>query len=257
MKNLFLFISVLCIIGCQNKRSSKSSNDSPTIDSINGVKFALVLQDNDSLAILGKYELNKTIYLLDNANGKLIHTSTISYNENLYPDFYKKLEATKIRIKANNNQNYIAYFGLKPNDYKLISQKPNNSQDFISDIDNLIKKSGYLDSILHNETFVKDSLKNKFPLLFKININQTDITIATYMLMNMHGPRFAIIKNNVFPLTHNTACSYDYLYTFFMNGKYFIETGSACCGCGITGKQIFEINNDSIKTIFEDFTLSD
>jgi hypothetical protein len=71
----------------------------------------------------------------------------------------------------------------------------------------------------------------------------------------MIGPRLAILENRkVIPLT--APCSYKYLYVYKFKGKKYIQTGSSCCDCGYVGDQIFLMEKDDIKLVFEDYSFS-
>ena len=136
------------------------------------------------------------------------------------------------------------------------------SNSLIKEIDSLIRTTNYLKNLLKRNSGVEydlDSLLNNIlPDIVQVRTDKFDYLIATYMLFDHStlGPRLAIMKNNlIFPMTGQ--CSTKYLYSFKFNGKHYIQTGSNCCDCGITGEQIFEVDESKIKTVYEDYSFSD
>lgn len=69
------------------------------------------------------------------------------------------------------------------------------------------------------------------------------------------GPRVIVINGIAYPLTG--WCSYPFMRIFRLNGKYYLESGSACCGCGITIKELFKIEPTGLVEIQSDGSLSD
>jgi hypothetical protein len=69
------------------------------------------------------------------------------------------------------------------------------------------------------------------------------------------GPKAIIINNIAYPLTG--WCSYPYMRGFRLDGEYYIESGSRCCECGITIKELFKIKQTGPVEIHSDGSLSD
>jgi hypothetical protein len=69
------------------------------------------------------------------------------------------------------------------------------------------------------------------------------------------GPQFIVIGNNVYGITG--ACSFPYLYSFELNQALYLNSGSFCCDCGITGMELFKISGDSVSRIKVNYDWSD
>jgi hypothetical protein len=69
------------------------------------------------------------------------------------------------------------------------------------------------------------------------------------------GPRVMVINSYVRGLTGQ--CSYPYVRMFRINNQSYIESGSFCCECGITGQEIFRIEETGPVLVYHDYSFSD
>ena len=244
-------------IEVQKMIDAKKISDSP---------FAIVIcrdvndKKNDTLSLFGKFKLDYPVTLIDNKNGFLFETTTSGYFGDLYTSADSWVE-TKLKDYPKNKKHthFIAYFGNKPTDYKLISSKKVISNDTIKLVDSLIKiKNDNIDTLLCDDIKI---FKKHLPILNKFSIEGKDFIIATYKVENeklVSGPRFLILNDNeILPLSEYGPCSFNDFSVFFMNGKYYLETGSVGCGSGVYGVQVYEFRKNSVKEVFSDFSLSD
>lgn len=70
-----------------------------------------------------------------------------------------------------------------------------------------------------------------------------------------YGPRFVVFGNKVHALTG--WCSHPYVRAFMLNGIFYVESGSHCCGCGIIIMELYSIRRDAVDLVFDDASESD
>jgi hypothetical protein len=97
------------------------------------------------------------------------------------------------------------------------------------------------------------------PKLYRYPTPKREVFIVAYdERKDVHccsGPRVILISGSAYPLTG--WCSYPFMRTFRLNGKYYLESGSACCGCGITIMELFKIEATGLVEAYSDGSLSD
>jgi len=273
MKRLIGLVGLIVFLASCSNRSNKSATQN--VDSLKGTNltisenaiaantnYSLTYWVEDAIYLFGKQNLDKTVTLIDNKNGKLIESQTTGYIVHS-DEMLGEINLTRILPVAGieKEANHIAIFSNKPADYKSNVQIQIFESDLIIYIDSLIRTTNHLDDLLKKNggfEYTTDSeLKNVLPDLIKVKTDNFDYLVATYMMFDRStiGPKLAIMPNKkVVPLTGQ--CSYDFFYTYFFNGKNYIQTGSGCCDCGITGQQVFQVEEEDIQPVFEDYSYS-
>jgi len=225
-------------------------------------KYSLIYSVGDSVYLFGKHKLNQTVTIVDNKAGELTESKTTGYM--VYSDdAIGSIVLTRIspQPKSKNQAYSIVTFSNKPLDYKIEEQKNILNSDLIISTDSLIRSTVLLDELMKRNgdgNIQSDSvLKGVLPEIVKVTANDFEYFIASYRIYDNStiGPRLAIMQDKkVIPLTGQ--CSFEYLFTYFYNGKSYIQTGSSCCDCGIIGEQIFEVAREDIKPVFQDYSFS-
>jgi hypothetical protein len=225
-------------------------------------KYCLTYRVGDSLYLFEKHKLNQTLTIVDNNAGDLTESKTTGYIV-YHDDAIGSIVLTRIspQPKSKKEINCIATFSSRPLDYKIEEQKNLLNEDLIKSSDSLIRSTEFLQELMKRNgdgNVQSDSLlEGVLPELVKVTANDFEYYIASYKIYDNStiGPRLALMENKkVIPLTGQ--CSYEYFYTYFFNGKNYIQTGSSCCDCGIIGEQIFEVVKENIKPVFEDYSFS-
>jgi hypothetical protein len=227
--------------------------------------YALIYTIGDVIYLFGKFNLNEVVTLIDNKTGYMFETATTSYHTENSENF-GQFVLTKIKNQPETykGSDFIAMFIKKPDDYRNIDIEKTKDKDLINKIDKLIRKSNYLETLLDKNVggFITEvNLKNITPDVFMFKCGNTSVNIATYKFKPetnyplAFGPRLAVVDDIVFPLTG--PCSYEEFYVFYLNSKYYIETGAHCCVCGVTGVEIFEIADNKVLNVFSDYSYSD
>jgi len=103
-------------------------------------------------------------------------------------------------------------------------------------------------------------IENQWPKLYRYPIPEIEVFIVAYDEKEIEdyccsGPRVILIKGTAYPLTG--WCSYPFMRIFRLNGEYYLESGSACCGCGITIMELFKIKQRGPVEVHSDGSLSD
>jgi hypothetical protein len=226
-------------------------------------KFSLTNFNDDTLYLFGKHKLNQAVTLIDNHTGIHFESKTSSY---LVLEIEPIGEVVQTRILPEDadqpSPEYIAFFTHDPGDYRKEKQENVTDDQLIVKFDSLIRSTTYLHELMKQNgesVLIPDSiLSGILPELFRVKTGFCEYFVATYKLFDHStiGPRLAIMDGNtVVPLTGQ--CSSDYFYTFHFNGKDYIQAASLCCDCGIAGEQIFEVEEHTIKLVFEDYSFSD
>jgi hypothetical protein len=217
--------------------------------------FALTYWQNDTLFLFGKFEPEKTITLINNKDRMLFETKTksiITTKSDIMGEIWLTRIATQPKIEKCKSFDYCL-FSEKPSDYSVINPMENLNIP-IEKIDSLIRKTNLLDLLLEKsgqKQSMEYSIGRSLPSISTFNINNSFLTIVSYRYFDSpNGPRIVYYKDNLFPLTGQ--CSFNYIFIYRLNSKYFIQTGSSCCGCGYIVFQVFEITNQSIELIYND-----
>lgn len=231
--------------------NTKTSNNS----------YSITFNNNDTIYLFRKYPLNQDVTIVDYKVKKSFHTKTVGYFV-FEDELLGKIVLTSIiYIKDYKNEDFC--FVFIGNKYKLTEFQP--IEDVTDDaviikIDSLVRATDYLNKLLISNNGIiefKDTILQKRPEIKRVKANKFSYYIVTYNMKGDYeiGPRLIVLNEKiVFPLTGQ--CSFESIYPFNINGINYIQTGSACCGCGIIGFQLFVIEEDAVKTEFEEFGLS-
>ena len=272
---IFIFLSIF-LLSCSQKSNDKKNSSletrvvEPQIENKNAYKsdstlventqiknssYALSFWLNDTIYLYGKFPLNKAITLINNQKGLLFESRTNSYK--VFEDPYAgKVVFTSIVSQPEKenlkNFEYCSFFE-KPSDYELLEQGKNDSIS-VKKIDTLIRKTNLLELLLEKsgqKQSVEYSIKNSLPTIRSYTIDISSITIVSYKYFEKtNGPRIVFYKNKLFPLTGQ--CSFEDIYIYRYNSRYYIQSGSWCCGCGYNVFEIFRIDNQSIDLEYKD-----
>lgn len=267
LKLLFLYIVLFVLAGCSDKKSEKntplSSDYSGLIPGKVGQQldeaFALTFVANDSIFLIGEYEPDRTVFLLNNEKGDIYRAKTGSqqvYYEKLL-DIHWELTALKPQPKTETRLD-LAFANENKINFKATPAIAITDSLFIANIHREIKLSGLIDTLLsYDDEFPSDSLVGIYkPKIAKMDCQVGEAYVVTYSYVDsLPGPRMVILNNCIFPLTG--PCSYQQIYPFQINDRCFIQTGSTCCECGWVIDQVFEIKKDEVVLVFQDDSYSE
>lgn len=266
---------VILLIDCRTKKepvNQPSVNDSNlslirkkmTYKNPNVLEFCY--RQEGLLAVYGKYDAGLAVVLSNDTSCKFI-TGPDSFLQGESND--DSIKITKLIAKINCyhfDSTSIAI--INPEIQNLIKIVPTEISDptTITTLDSIVRtsrevkrlliKSTDKESSIGFEDSVDISVLNTWPKVSSFTIQNKNIyVLEMHISSENNGPRFVVIGNSVFGLTG--ACSFPVFSSFELNGKYFLYTGSFCCGCGINGEELFLITADSVTTVKSNFAWSD
>lgn len=270
-KILYISIIIILFSKCTNvlRRTEKNENDSISIENfkfientkISNNKYSITFNNNDTIYLFGKFPLNQDITIVDYHFKKTYNSKTNGYF--VFEDelLGKKVLTSILPIKDYKNEDFcFAFIGnkFKQTEFQYIEYI--TDELVIFKIDSLVRATDYLNKLLITNNGIiefKDTILHKTPEIKRVKANNFEYYVVTFNMKGDYeiGPRLIVLnEKKVFPLTGQ--CSFENIFPFSINGINYIQTGSACCGCGIIGFQLFVIEKDNVKNEFEEFGLS-
>jgi hypothetical protein len=222
--------------------------------------YALTYWRNDTLYLFGKFDSGLTVTLINNKDRMLFKTTTDFY-QLPSDDMNSEIGLTNINSQPKtDNWKDFEYSILTdiPSDYVVLDS--NKYVDIsIRRVDSLIRKTTIIENLLEKsgqKESMEYSIGTSLPTVKSYDINGFPLYIISYKYFDgPNGPRIVQYQDKLFPLTGQ--CSYDKIYVYRLNSRYYIQSGSTCCGCGYTVFQIFEITEHLIKLIYDDDSFAD
>jgi hypothetical protein len=222
--------------------------------------YALTYWRNDTLYLFGKFDSGLTVTLINNKDRMLFKTTTDFY-QLPSDDMNSEIGLTNLNSQPKtDNWKDFEYSILTdiPSDYVVLDS--NEHVDIsIHRVDSLIRKTTIIENLLEKsgqKVSMEYSIGTSLPSVKSYDINGSPLYIISYKYFEgPNGPRIVQYLDKLFPLTGQ--CSYDEIYVYRLNSRYYIQSGSTCCGCGYTVFQIFEITEQLIKLIYDDDSFAD
>jgi len=158
----------------------------------------------------------------------------------------------------------IAVLGSRISSYQIVKMEEITEKRKVRSLDKLVRNKNVLEKLRTKAGMAWDyKLFKDLPIVHRYPIPKMETFILAYKTLlsgekepdPLAGPRAIIINNIAYPLTG--WCSYPYMRGFCLDGEYYIESGSHCCECGITIKEIFKIKQTGPVEAHSDGSLSD
>lgn len=226
--------------------------------------FAFVINfdegpDSDKTYLLGKYPSGINITLL---HKDLAKTCSAQTTTNVIRVDSSGTDITEIKGTCVKQKIYkLAIINNSVENYKPVKPKRITDPERISAFDKKAKRSKALLYLKKNnqdgEIMDLQNIIGNVPQVSYFEIPPSEIYIISYHDNgeNILGPRVAIHKGGIYPLTG--WCSYEALYVFLLNNEYYVQSGSFCCGCGVTTIELFKVSPSGIIKLYSDSSLSD
>jgi tetratricopeptide (TPR) repeat protein len=220
---------------------------------------------SDATCLLGVVDSGKRVILLH--KDKSIVCTARTGKRNDYEDVSGPISFTEIDDMANceEPENYsVAVVNYDVTSYEVIPLQEFTDQAKIKEFDQIVRNTDVLQSLLDKDAGagyrVSEDISGDLPRVFRCPIKNTDAYILEYMFVwggasPPVGPRVMVLNGSVYGLTGQ--CSHPGLRMFRMNGDYYIESGSSCCECGITGQELFRIDRSGPVRVHSDYSFSD
>lgn len=259
---IFIFLLSLSINGYSQSVTEKKQISKTTTSFSHALIYT---SKKGQVCLLDKQTLGTTVTLL-NLNSKSIFTcKTVSIKSEIDERGEKVTYTTLDKQPPKSEQenlSYTAILNAKTKDFKIIEAQSNKNQTYISDIDKKIKKEKYLEKIIRQNAELTpiqeylDSLKLHLPVAYDILIDGKTINLIEYdnfMGNGSIGPRFLVINSKILPLSGQCSGTF---FIYQLGNRYFINSPSTCCECGLNAQETFEIKGNLVKKIFSDYSYS-
>ncbi len=219
--------------------------------------------DPSQFSLYGRHPLNQRVHLLAQQENAFCAATTLKYDEFKAP--VGAFEFTILRPSAacKRPSNYsVAFFG-RVTEYQIVRLQPISEQRVIASVDREFRESPAMASLRNKaqDTFPGEKIAplDAFkPKLLRFNSRGLSGSVLSYEKTNkdwVDGPRALWIKDKVYPLTG--WCSYPYLRAFVLNRSFYFESGSYCCGCCITFRELFQLDAAGVRVVLVDGSGSD
>ncbi len=220
-------------------------------------EFAFALEDLEAKALVlsGEYPLNAEVFLLHKTKNRYCKAITRKH------DRWAELDASFTTLDAAHcgpPKSYSVAVFNPVSDYKVVSLQSLSKEETLK-LDRLVRQSAEPGKLSGKAQELVSGIEyrplEKFtPKAYKFRNANNKGMIVSYREGDEVGPRFIIFGNSVYGLTG--WCSYKYLRAFILNGALYLDSGSMCCGCGITIMELFRIEENKVTIVHEDGNLS-
>ena len=271
-KYIFYFtaFTLFYFVACEMKSHDSSSAGKSVAVNENGKglssepKFYFIYTVEKSMGILEEYRAEIPMTLLEKEKSRVCaaRTGKILKEHSEYLD--ATIAFTEILTKENCGHMLDYSLGImqqKIENYDIVPFKIVENENLAQKLDRKVRATDGLQKLLLRNGGVKyevgELVSDKLPVVYQYGIPGFSVYIVQYefkMIPGVIGPRVVVIGDSAHPLTGQ--CSYPYLRGFKLNSAYYIESGSGCCECGITGKEVFKVTSKGIELVYKDYRLS-
>lgn len=258
----FIFLLVICMFSSflASTVYGKDVNES----NLRKTDFAFVINFTDGpesgkVYLLGKYASGIDVTLLHKNQDMKCSAQTTSNNIRMDSSGADLTEIKGMCVKPEIYK--LAVITKRVENYKHIKPIKINNTKIIAAFDKQAKRSKALlqlrDKNQDGQIMDLQNLSGAVPRVLDFNIPSGKYYIISYKdnVFEVSGPRLAVFKDSIYPL--NGWCSYGEYYVFLLNDEYFIQSGSMCCGCGVTTIELFKLNQTGVIKFLSDSSLSD
>ncbi len=219
------------------------------------------LVERQGICLLGKHKAGIPVSLL-NVNDSKVCGARTSKSSSYDGGAWHPLTFTEIAAGHEcrpPDQYSIAVLGPELGGYEMLQMREITDEQTIKVLNDAVRRSPVLESLRTEATGEINEIQNESPRLFQYPHPDIGILIVAYDESQdksyPSGPRAILFNGVPYPLTG--WCSYPFMRAFRLNGDYYLESGSCCCGCGITVKELFKIGPSGPVNIHSDSSLSD
>lgn len=244
----------------------------PSLSKEPEASFAFVFNSRRNLqnvfALYGHHSPGKNVYLLNSTKNSFCAATTEEQND--YDDEAVSIPFTTLKVEEScgSLKDYDVAFFKPVQEYRRLSLTPVKNVALAKTFEKMARKSAAITRLGSNiksgdndrSREDEETPLEKTAQVYKMG--KLDNYIVTFMFSSppfdpdlQVGPRVIFHKNIPYPLTG--WCSYPALNAFILNGEPYVESGSYCCGCGITGRELFKIGKDKVVLIHSNYDESD
>jgi hypothetical protein len=226
------------------------------------IHFAFVIgcdlaDEPGKICLLGAFKLGIKVTLLEAKRPKICISKTSEFT---VADSVNLMKVSPAAHCGLPNQYGIAILEAKVDSYEIIELEEISDKKKVESMDKLVRVTVVLQNLLEKEQGLIpgkiDALSDILPKVYRYPIPKIEAFIVAYdKSADVSGPRAILINGVPYPLTG--WCSYPHMRAFGLNGEYYLESGSYCCGCGITVKELFKIEPTGLVAVCSNDSLSD
>jgi hypothetical protein len=257
--NKLTLLLFLLISGCAGEQKLKVDDGRKE----NEKKFAFVFlrdpaQHPQDLNLFGTIKPDTMVTLIGISTPETCKTSTTG--NLMYEDEVKSFPYTTLRLNScEDPRKYsMAIINEEVKSYSLLQLKKIDDQRTISRLHELVLSSNVLKEMVHRAQDEIDgdysAIVQRPPNIYQYPIAKVNAYIVEYGSSG-NNPRVIVLADKIYPFTG--WCSYEYMKSFNLNGRYYIESGSSCCTCGGTSMELYEVKPGSVRLVHEESSLSD
>jgi hypothetical protein len=214
----------------------------------------------EGISLYGRYSLNRKVHLLDIPHNESCEALT---QQNV--DFEGRvgiiMPITTLRPDDNcGSPSRYSVAAFEPVwEYGPVHLDLVSDADLIRSIDCEVRASSALKSLSKkaqgvipgDEFSPTDELS---PKVYSFRNSNVSGFLVSYE-GGYHGPRVVVLDGVPYALTG--WCSFPFVRAFILNGVFYLESGSACCGCGMAAMEIFQVTSAGVRTVHADSSESD
>jgi hypothetical protein len=235
-------------------------------------EFAFVIDcdwagKESSICLLGKYKRGIGITLLEVGQPKTCLSETrdaVDHKDEAGDILYPFTPIFPVAQCGSVHSYSIAVLSSRISSYQIVKMEEITAKKWVQSLDKLVRNKNVLEKLRTKAGMAWDyKLSRDLPMVHRYPIPKMETFIVAYKTLLsdegdldlLAGPRAIIINNIAYPLTG--WCSYPYMRTFRLDEEYYLESGSHCCECGITIKELFKIKQTGPVEVHSDGSLSD
>lgn len=271
LKHVILFL--VCFLPLTPLANSQATQPSGKPQTQPKHDFAFVIDCDwtnrkPNICLLGRYERGIPITLLEIGRSRtcLLNTEEGGDYEGEITAF--PFTSLSPAIKCGDASLYsIAVLGSRIGSYQIVKMEEITDREKVQSLDKFVRNKNVLEMYRGRAQGMAAEdyqISKDLPIIHRYPIPKMETFIVSYKTLLGYeggpdnvamGPRAIIINKIAYPLTG--WCSYPHMRAFYLDGGYYIESGSLCCECGITVKELFKITKKGLVEVYSDSSLSD
>ncbi len=265
---IFFLISFLSTTLLANSHASESAGK-PQIQPKHDFAFVIDCdwtRKESNICLLGKYKPGIQVTLLEVGQPRTCLSKTkeaVDQKDHLGDTLYSFTRISPVAQCREVDLYSIAVLGSRISSYQIVKLDEVTDKKKVRSLDKFVRNKNVLEKLRNTEAGGAEDyeLSEDLPIVYRYPIPKMETLIVSYKTRlgeggpEVGGPRTIIINNIAYPLTG--WCSYPYIRTFRLNGEYYLESGSACCECGIRIQELFKIKQTGPVEVHSDGSLSD
>jgi hypothetical protein len=260
-KYYLIILMITSLVSCSQHQLRNKTTDE-TVQS----KYAFVFDSVsrlglESVSLYGHYPLKQKVYLLGKDQSEICEAITAEHGT--YHDEVKYFPYTTLKAVHSCQRVGYAVAVFDPIlSYKTVNLLPIYDPSIISRLEMLVRNSSVPQKLSNKAQGLvpgeKDyPIQDLIPKVYRFEAANAQGYIVSYDAGEKYpsGPRFIVFGDSVYAFTG--WCSCPYVNAFMLNNNLYFESGSGCCSCGISLKELYKIEKNKVEIVLSDASESD